>query len=491
MEMPHRPPAKLSAGQMARLSALWFGLQFFWTSQQLIVMPERVKFFIAPDRTTEQLAHLGWYYGMIKGAGAVVVILIQLSIGFISDHTYSRLGRRRPFIVSGVLSGTFAVACFMLAPGYWWLFAAYLLIEATLNSAMVPFQSLLPDLVPEHQHARAGSMMGLFDLGGNLVGLLSLLAMHLMFGDNVTKGYMLFLLPLYVVLLIGLMLITVLGTNETAWAQHVREPLVGAVRQVRLLPGVVARFAKTAPTLLGCMVADYRKVDLRGQPNLVWLALSRAAIFFGYAAFVAYISYYVQSNLDGAGWLMGLGLAPAKAQELLGLVTPAMLLFFITGGLLGNLAAAPLAERWGKKAVITWGMTLAGVMLIPLIFTTSVWLAIGCGMLLGLGWGSFIASDWAFACTLMPKTRTGAYMGLWGITSLLPQVLSPVVAGLLRDPIFNASVRHGLAQRAAEAQAHQWLFGSIILYFAIGIALVRNVKEVVHHSGGHPQAIAD
>lgn len=463
--------------QLARLSALWFGLQFFWTSQQLIVMPERVRFFIAPDETAAQLTHLGFYYGLIKAAGAVVVILTQLSVGFISDHAYSRLGRRRPFIVSGILSGLFAVSCFIFAPGYWWLFAAYILIEFTLNSAMVPFQSLLPDLVPERQHARAGSMMGLFDLGGTLVGLLSLLVMHLLFSGNTVQGYHLFLLPLYIVLLLALMLITVLGTDEHGWAQHARERIDGAVREVRLLPGVAARFAKTAPSLLGCMIADYRKLDLRSQPNFVWLALSRGAIFFGYATFIAYVSYYVQANLDGAGWLVSLGFSPDKAQSLQGIVTPSMLLFFILGGLLGNLLAAPLAERHGKKMVILWGMVLAGLMLLPLIFTSSVWVAVACGALLGVGWGAFLASDWAFACTLMPKTRTGAYMGLWGIMNLLPQVISPVVAGALRDPLFHYASSRGLAERPAEAFAHQWIFATIILYFLIGLALLSRVRE--------------
>jgi maltose/moltooligosaccharide transporter len=231
------------------------------------------------------------------------------------------------------------------------------------------------------------------------------------------------------------------------------------------------------------MIADYAKLDLRGQPNFVWLAASRAAIYFGYATFIAFVDYYVKANLDGLGWLNSLGVDPGKAQSLVGLVAPGMLLFFIVGGLCGNLAAAPLAERAGKKAVITWGMTLAGLMLIPLIFTSSVWVAISCGMLLGAGWGAFIASDWALACTLMPKTRTGAYMGLWGVTNLLPQVLGPVAGGLLRDPLFNYGVRHGLSERGAEALAYQWIFGAILAYFALGLLLLRNVSAGADHYG--------
>lgn len=476
MDTTPRPPAKLSAGQLARLSALWFGLSFFWASQQLIVLPESVKRFIA-------IEHQGSYYALIKGVGAVVVILVQLSIGFISDHAYARLGRRKPFIVNGILSGLFAVSLFMLAPNYWWLFAGYILIELTVNSAMVPFQSLLPDLVPEHQHARAGSMMGLFDLGGNLVGLLCLIIMHIVFHGNAVLGYRVFLYPLYLILLLATMLVTVLGTNENAWAQYARARLTGAVRELRLWPGVVIRFARTAPTLLGCMVADYAKIDLRGQPNFVWLALSRATIFFGYNLFTAFIFYYVQSNLDCIGWLLSLGIDQAKAETLVGMVAPGMLLFFILGGLCGNLIAAPLAERWGKKAVIAWGMTLAGIMLIPIICTSSVWVAIASGMLLGSGWGAFLACDWAFACTLMPKARTGAYMGMWGVTNLLPQVLAPVVGGLLRDPLFAYGQRLGLGERGADALAYKWIFGSIMLCFIVGLLLLRNVSASADRYG--------
>ena len=59
-------------------------------------------------------------------------------------------------------------------------------------------------------------------------------------------------------------------------------------------------------------------------------------------------------------------------------------------------------------------------------------------MLLGCGWGAFIAADWAFACTLMPKQQAGSYMGIWDVTTLLPQIIAPVIAGPLFDSIVNA-----------------------------------------------------
>ena len=167
---PSASALSLSGWQLTRLSALWFGLLYFWTSNQLMLLPEKVREFVL--REQGNLDQLGMYRSLIDSVGAFIVILTQLAIGFISDHSESRLGRRRPWILFGTLTGMGGIFLFMAAPGYWWLFAAYLLIQFALNVASVPFQSLLPDLVPERQHPRAGAVMGVNHLLGNLVALL-------------------------------------------------------------------------------------------------------------------------------------------------------------------------------------------------------------------------------------------------------------------------------------------------------------------------------
>lgn len=456
-----------------RLSALWFGLQFFWASQQLIVMPERVEHFIGD-------AQKGTYLGLIKSCGAIVVLVTQLSIGFISDHTEAKLGRRRPWILYGMFSGLGAIAFFMLAPNYWWLFAAYMLIEATINAASVPFQALLPDLVPEEQHARAGTQMGLNHLFGNLVGLLMVIAMQVLlrddlvpiFGDLKPSGYIYVLLPAYIVVLSVTTLI-VAGVDELGWLQNARRVLDGPVREIRMLPGVVLRYIETAPTLLGAIALNYLRLDLRGNMDFTWLALSRFAVNLGYHTFLTFVAYYSASNLDRTAFLAGLGLDGRVPESM---VLPLMLIFFILGGLAGNLLSAPLSERFGKKAVIGSGLVFAALLFVGLIFTSDVRAAIGLGLALGIGWGAFIAADWAFACTLMPKQHAGTYMGVWDVTTLLPQVIAPLFGGLLRDGI-RAEYVAALGERGANALAYQWVFATVVVYFAAGLWLLRYVRE--------------
>lgn len=510
----------MSWGRLLGISALWFGLQFFWTSQQLLVLPERLRAYVP-------LEYLGSYQGLIEGVGAVIVLLVQFSVGFLSDHASSRWGRRRPFIAWGFGLGLLAIVAFIFSPSFWPLFVSYLFIQLCLNFGTLPFQSLLPDLVPPRQHSAAGTAMGAMDLAGKLGGIISMLAatilIHgtlLVLGVEIPRAYLVFLLPAYIVA-IALSVISVLRSADErrfARSQDIdtdpssgggfsrREDLEGRnaaaesaglnggrdgaatnagppLANLRLLPGVRIEFPRTAPALAGCILKSYLGVDLHGRMDFVWLAASRFFVYLGYFTFQNFVNYYTITSLDRVGFLRSLGLAPEAAAKYSGSVLPAMLLFFILGGIAGNILNAPLAARLGKKAVIGWGLGLASLFFIPLIFTQSVWAAIACGTVLGVGWGAFLAADWAFACTLMPPARSGTFMGLWCLTNLLPQVLAPVFSGPLRDLVFNLN-KAALGEPAAEGLAYRVVFATVVPFFLTGMWLLRRVSE----SRGTPAA---
>lgn len=470
---------------MLRMSALWLGLEFFWVSNQMVFLPSRVEFF-APA------AYYASYYALIKAAGAIVTIATQLTIGFLSDHAVSPLGKRRPFIMRGILWGCAAITLFVLAPNYWMLFCMYLVFEFFINSASVPFQSLLPDLVPKPQVGRAGAIMGSYHLAGNLVGILVMVAMAVLFGNRqlaymgstLPMGFAALLLPLYLLFLIGTMLVVYYGIDEKGWAQQASKRIEGAVMEIRALSGMVIRFARTAPTLVGCMINDYKKVDIRSRQNLLWLAISRFVIFIGFQTFNSYALLFVEHNLNREGWLISLGVPQEKVLELLNTAVMLVLGLFILGGLLGALCSHWLQERFGKRNTIITGMILAGVMIIPLIFTSSVWVAVGFGIFMGAGWGIFLAADWAFATLLMPKDKAGSYMGLWDVTTLIPQFVALIIAAPIRDGIFNAHLQRLIAElgktagtHAAWALGNKWLFATVIVYFLLGLWLLRRVRE--------------
>jgi hypothetical protein len=342
--------------------------------------------------------------------------------------------------------------------------------------------------------------MSSYHLAGNFVGIIAMVALHVLFRDRqlvylhneLPLGYAVLMLPMYIIFLIGTMLVVYYGIDEHGWAQQVKARLEGAVREIRVLSGVVIRFARTAPTLLGCMIHDYKQVDIRGRPNLAWLAISRFVIFIGYSTFISYALPYVEHNLDREAWLASLGVSPAMIPKVLDAAAPAVLGLFILGGLGGALGSLWLQERFGKKNTIIAGMVMAGAMVPSLIVTSDVWVAVASGVVMGSGWGMFLAADWAFACTLMPKDKAGSYMGLWDVTTLMPQFAAIIFAAPIRDGIYNAQLPRLVAQLgeeagsiAASALAHKWLYATIIVYFLAGLWLLRRVRE--ERRPGHEQ----
>ena len=258
---------------------------------------------------------------------------------------------------------------------------------------------------------------------------------------------------------------------------------------IRLLPGMVARFSVTAPTLLGCIINDYRKVGIRSQQNLLFLWFSRFIVFMGYAAFIQFAALYIDSNYEWKAWLAALGFGASELDTWQPLAVGAIMACFVIGGLGGGLLGGPLAKRHGKKPVIAAGMLLSGLVAIPLVLIRDVWPAMVVGFFVGMGWGAFIAADWAFACTLMPKKKAGSYMGMWDISTLLPQVLAPVISGLLYQVVYAAHaggdwLRLSLTTENIPAEdpvsaalAYKWIIASVPIYFAIGLLILRKVRE--------------
>ena len=109
----------------------------------------------------------------------VISILVQPTVGSISDYTISRWGRRKPYIVVGsLLDLVFLYRDRDVEHGP---DAGRLrgLLSFSTNIARGPFQGYVPDLVSDKQVGLASAMVGLMQILGNVVGFLSVtIAVH-------------------------------------------------------------------------------------------------------------------------------------------------------------------------------------------------------------------------------------------------------------------------------------------------------------------------
>src|SRR5215212_4030465 len=140
-----RPTALLPVGHLARISLYWLGLTAIDGAVGLFIQ-NRLQF----DHYVPIL-ELGRATLFLAIPVAIVSILVQPTIGAISDYTVSRWGRRKPFIVIGSLLDLVSLAGIALANDVLALGAFVTLLAFTTNIARGPFQGYVPDLVAEKQ----------------------------------------------------------------------------------------------------------------------------------------------------------------------------------------------------------------------------------------------------------------------------------------------------------------------------------------------------
>src|SRR5262249_294375 len=99
--------------------------------------------------------------------------VVQIGAGYWSDARRRRGSRRIEFYVAGALGGTAALLYFYQAPSMTALTVAYIVLQATLNLAIGPYQAIIPDFVERARTGVASSWMAALQSVGNAAGALA------------------------------------------------------------------------------------------------------------------------------------------------------------------------------------------------------------------------------------------------------------------------------------------------------------------------------
>ena len=107
-------------------------------------------------------------------AAPLTGLLVQPIIGHLSDRTWNRLGRRRPYFLTGAILSAIALFLMPLSPAFGapLLFAAAMLwmLDASLNISMEPFRAFVGDMLHTDQHAAGYAVQTAFIGAGAVVG---------------------------------------------------------------------------------------------------------------------------------------------------------------------------------------------------------------------------------------------------------------------------------------------------------------------------------
>lgn len=95
-------------------------------------------------------------------AAPVTGLLIQPIIGHMSDKTWGRLGRRRPYFLFGAIFASLALIIMPNSPALWIAAGMLWIMDASINISMEPFRAFVGDMLPSEQRTKGFAMQSFF-----------------------------------------------------------------------------------------------------------------------------------------------------------------------------------------------------------------------------------------------------------------------------------------------------------------------------------------
>ncbi|MCK4663659.1 MAG: MFS transporter [Bacteroidales bacterium] len=147
--MKKRP--RLSFWQIWNMSFGFFGIQFGFALQNANVS----RIFETLGASVDDIPIL-WIAAPVTG------LIIQPIIGYMSDNTWGRLGRRRPYFLAGAIFASLALLIMPNSPALWVAAGMLWIMDASINISMEPFRAFVGDMLPSEQRTKGFAMQSFF-----------------------------------------------------------------------------------------------------------------------------------------------------------------------------------------------------------------------------------------------------------------------------------------------------------------------------------------
>jgi MFS family permease len=400
-----RASARFVAIYALAYAALWLAL----LTPAIITLALRVR-QLAPGNAAEPISR-------VLMAGAVVALVSNPIFGALSDSTRSRFGRRRPWLVGGVLCGCASLAVIGLAPTVNIVLWGWCAAQLAFNAVLAAMVAIIPDRVPPAQRGTVVGILGICMPIGQISGtfLVQLLVV------NMTLALV---IPGVIGVVGVLALVLALGREPGMAAVLAASPRTGALAEdVEALPGEGVPLGQAAPAEHGGAVAGPAQgaapsASPRSHRDFAWAWMSRVFFTTGSCFLQAYQPFFL---------LDALHVSAADVPRLMFRSTGVQAAMVVIWSLISGRLSDSLGLR---KPFVMAGSTLQGLGLWLIAFShsyTSLLLGVG---LVGMGHGVYEGVDLALVTDVLPdRARHAAKdLGLLNIANTLPQVIAPLAA---------------------------------------------------------------
>ena len=391
----HRP--LLTRGSILMMNVGFFGVQYSFGLTQTAVNP----LFTLIGATPDELP-------ILNLAGPVTGLLIQPLIGAASDRHWSpRWGRRRPFIISGAILCAIILLLFPFVSALWLGVICLWLLDAGNNTSMEPYRALISDKLPHSQLARGFLTQSMFTGAGAVLANLSLFVFQKVLGGTAANG-----VPFWVYTCFWLGAVCILAT------------VLVAMLRTKEIPPTSEELEKlrAAPKGLRHAVADITAA-VREMPESMH-KIGLVFCFQWYAMFIywQFVALSVGESVfntapEQPGW--------EEAISWSGLMN-ATYNFFT---LLTALFLVGFCQRYGGKYVHAVCLGIAAVSLAALSQISIQWLSLIPMIGLGICWASMVGVPYLMVASMVPRERTGVYMGILNMMIVVPMLVETVTFG--------------------------------------------------------------
>ncbi|MCY7312285.1 MAG: MFS transporter [Pseudoxanthomonas sp.] len=462
--MNHKP--QLSFWQIWNMCFGFLGIQFAFALQN----GSMSRIFQTLGADMDQLPIL-WIAAPLTG------LIVQPIIGYYSDRTWTRLGRRRPYFLVGAILTTLALFVMPNSPVLWFAAIMLWLLDASINVSMEPFRAFVGDQLPPEQRTRGYAMQSFFiGVGAVIAYLLPEILSQLGVANTAPAGE----IPPSVKLSFyigGVVLMSAIGWTVFRTREYPPEQLqafadaepLGAVVPVPVTPArlwtEIALFAVPA-MLLAYFVRSYGldktlylfagglaayalllwgtgggsrgggvgevMHDMRNMP-VTMRKLAVVQFFSWFALFAMWIyttpavtSLHFQSTdptsvayNNGADWV--------------GVLFAAYSAF----AALAAFGLAPLSRRIGLRVTHLVCLVIGGLSFIAIRFIDDPkWLLLPMAGI-GVAWAAILAIPYSLLSGTLPARKMGVYMGIFNFFIVIPQLVAATLLGFLLKTFFG------------------------------------------------------
>lgn len=437
---------RLSNAQIFNMSVGFFGIQFGFALQN--GNASRILQTFGAD--VEHLS-LFWLAAPITG------MIVQPIIGYYSDRTWNKLGRRRPYFLIGailtalalILMPNSAVMASLLPPII--IGAGMLMImDASINVAMEPFRALVADKLPDEQRSFGFSVQTFLIGSGAIAG--SLLPYVLAKYFNVAKTAAAGHVPDNVIysfyagaaILVATILYTIFTTKEYS-------------------PEELSKFSAHAePEIEGSGLKSIFK-DFKNMP-LTMRQLGLVQFFSWFALF----SMWVFTTPAIAQHIYNVQPGDTSSVKFADAGNWVGVLFGIYNGVsaIYALVLPSIVRLTSKKIAHAISLSAGGIGLLSIYFISNPEYLIYSMIGIGLAWGSILAMPYAILSGSIPVRKMGVYMGIFNFFITMPQIVNGFFGGLIVKHFYNDQAIYAIV-----------LAGIFMILGAISVLYIQTKRE--------------